>query len=507
MAAQQKAASVLQSFPFKAAVLALCVALLPLLPTQAPDVGAGGPGQEFLAKVWELLHLLFVGIAVSYGLFSRKNSADDGRAGAVAVAAEKHAATGPEPAKADARYAWRMFRDSIPPFDDEDENDVLVPGSPPGGGGGGRARSWRAPHWPVDPVVVVSTGGGGDRIGQAADAQAPLSLPVRTLKAQPAQDASAGAVETPRARRRRNSQDMAAGCARDETVLASPIPWRSRSGKLDARRPASPSSTPSPKTLSPASSLSGETLADASEEEYYAKAKRSSPYRSSSISSPPPPPPPPPPFLVHGYHPATERRAAAAKSFKEELQHHSMRGRGEDHYSLKTSSISISAYNSSNSSPAKPRSSFDGGFSSSVSVGKSVRTFRAREAAVFQDQNQELPDGAGDDRDVLDVHGSEEPYGYRAYQSIHRFQYERSGSDPILGGVVVSSDETESSDDDDDSGGGGYSTRESTPEVDENEVDKKAEEFIARFREQIRRQRIESIKKSAGSRGVKHHGK
>ncbi|PWZ54016.1 hypothetical protein Zm00014a_026825 [Zea mays] len=447
MAAQQKAASVLQSFPFKAAVLALCVALLPLLPTQAPDVGAGGPGQEFLAKVWELLHLLFVGIAVSYGLFSRKNSADDGRAGAVAVAAEKHAATGPEPAKADARYAWRMFRDSIPPFDDED--DVLVPDSPPGGGGGGRARSWRAPHRP----------------------------------------------------------DLAAGCALDETVLASPIPWRSRSGKLDARRPASPSSTPSPKRLSPASSLSGETLADASEEEYYAKAKRSSPYRSSSISSPPPPPPPPPPFLVHGYHPATERRAAAAKSFKEELQHHSMRGRGEDHYSLKTSSISISAYNSSNSSPAKPRSSFDGGFSSSVSVGKSVRTFRAREAAVFQDQNQELPDGAGDDRDVLDVHGSEEPYGYRAYQSIHRFQYERSGSDPILGGVVVSSDETESSDDDDDSGGGGYSTRESTPEVDENEVDKKAEEFIARFREQIRRQRIESIKKSAGSRGVKHHGK
>jgi hypothetical protein len=107
------------------------------------------------------------------------------------------------------------------------------------------------------------------------------------------------------------------------------------------------------------------------------------------------------------------------------------------------------------------------------------------------------------------MQGLEESYGYRAYQSIPRFQYERSVSDPILGGVAVSSDDTESSDDDD---VGGCSTRtnsprESTPEVDENEVDKKAEEFIARFREQIRRQRIESIKKSAGPRGVKRHGK
>ncbi|RCV43782.1 hypothetical protein SETIT_9G321300v2 [Setaria italica] len=509
MAAQQQAASVLQSFPFRAAVLALCVALLPLLPA-APEAGAGGAGQAFLAKACELLHLLFVGIAVSYGLFSRKNSADDGRAGF--AAAEKDAAAGPEAAKADARYAWRMFRDSIAPFDDDDEDEEL-PDSPPGGGGGGggreKMRSWSALHRPKDPVVVVSNGGGG----RSGHAQAPLSLPVRALKPQPAQDASAGGGgETPRARPRRGSQDPAASGG--ETVLPSPIPWRSRSGRLDAGRPASPSPSPSPRRLSPASSLARETLAKASEEEYYAK--RRSPYRSSSsISSPPPaPPPPPPPFLVHGYHPAVERRTAVAKSFKEELQDHSMRGRGEDHYSPDTSIFSNSAYNSNNnSSMAKPRNSFDGGgggSSSSASVGKSVRTIRAREPAPFQGQSQELPDDAGNDRDALGVHGLEESYGYRAYQSIPRFQYERSVSDPILGGVAVSSDDTESSDDDDDVGGCSTRTnspRESTPEVDENEVDKKAEEFIARFREQIRRQRIESIKKSAGPRGVKRHGK
>ncbi|XP_062200168.1 uncharacterized protein LOC133902864 [Phragmites australis] len=496
MAAQQTA-SVLQSFPFRAAVLALCVALLPLLRSQAPEgLAAGaGAGQAFLAKAWELLHLLFVGIAVSYGLFSRKNSADDGRGGV--VAADKVA----KPV-ADARYVSRMFRDSLAPFDDDD--DQAVPDSPPGGedeGGGAKVRSWSALYRPDEPVVVVTNGGGG-RSGRAADAQAPLSLPVRSLKPQPAQDANAGGGEP-----RRGSQDSAAS-AGDETVLPSPIPWRSRSERLDAGRPASPS--PSPKRISPASSSSRETLAKASEEYY---GKRRSPYKSSISSPPPAPPPPPPPFLVHGYHPAAERRTALAKSFKEELQDHSMRGRGEDHYSPNTSSFSISAYSSSNSSSAKPRSSFDGGSSSSLaSVDKSVRTFRAREAAAFQSQSEELPDDAGAGRDALGMHGSEEPYGYRAYQSVPRFQYERSGSDPILGGVAVSSDETESSDDeddDDDVGGGGgrstrESTRESTPEVDENEVDKKAEEFIARFKEQIRRQRIESIKRSAGPRGVKH---
>ncbi|KAF8689361.1 hypothetical protein HU200_041901 [Digitaria exilis] len=527
MAAQQQAASVLQSLPFRAALLALCVAVLPLLPT-APEAGAnGGPGQAFLAKACELLHLLFVGIAVSYGLFSRKNNAaDDGRAGVAADAEKDAAAAGNQTAvKADARYAWRMFRDSIAPFDD-DEEELLLPDSPPGGGGREKLRSWSSLHRPEDPVVVVSNGGG--RTGHATDAQATLSLPVRALRSQPAaaaQDANPGGGETPRSRSRRGS---ATG---EETVLPSPIPWRSRSGRrLDAEagRSESPSPSPSPRRLSPASSLARETLAKASEEEYYAPKRRSGPYRSSSsvLSPPPAPPPPPPPFLVHGYHPhpAAERRTAVAKSFKEELQDHSMRGgRGEHRYSPNTSIFSNSAYSSSssNSSTAKPRNSFDGGgggggSSSTTSVGKSVRTIRARaEPAAFQEQSQELPeDDAGDGRDAMRVHGLEESYSYdsyRAYQSIPRFQYERSVSDPILGGVAVSSDDTESSDDDDDEGGA-YSTRttnsprESTPEVDENEVDKKAEEFIARFREQIRRQRIESIKKSAEPRGVKHHG-
>ncbi|KAF0928738.1 hypothetical protein E2562_006157 [Oryza meyeriana var. granulata] len=467
-------ASLLQSFPFRAAVFVACVLLLPLFPSPQAPAGLDGRGEKFLAKVWELLHLLVVGIAVSYGLFSRRN--DAGRRGDdkdIAAAAQ---------AKADAAgYVSQMLHDSLV-FDDGGGDVVLD--SP--GVEGAKVRSWSAMHRPDEPVVVVAaTGGGGRSHAAEAQHQAPLSLPVRTLK--PQGESSDG--EPWAARPRRSSQDMpgVGGGSAHETVLPSPIPWRSRSGRFDA---SAPSPSPSPKRLSPASSLSKETLAKASED----YSRRRSPYKSS----PPAPPPPPPPFLVHGYHPPAAERRTAAKSFKEELQE-------QTSHSFSTSGYSRS---SSNSSSAKPRRSIDGSSSSSYyPVGKSVRTIRAREAVQSQSQDQPAVAVAGD---APGLHGSDsdDTYGgYRAYQSIPRFQYERGSSDPILGNVTVSS---ESSDDEDDDGDGEFSTRgnsprrESTPEVDENEVDKKAEEFIARFREQIRLQRIESIKKSAGPRGVKH---
>ncbi|VAH06349.1 unnamed protein product [Triticum turgidum subsp. durum] len=480
-----QAASVLGSFPFRAAVVALCVLLLPLLPSprvpaagEGDGGGGGGGGQAFLAKVWELLHLLFVGIAVSYGLFSRRND------GGGRVEKDAAAAAG----KADARYVSRMFQGDLV-FDDD--GDDGVPDSPAGGG----ARSWSALHHPEEPVVMVAAGGGGR--SHTAAQQAPLSLPVRALRPQDSAAPGHG-----------NGESRAQPRAHD-TVLPSPIPWRSRSGRFDA--PPTPSSpAPSPKRLSPASSMSDETLAKASEE-HATVPKRRSTYKSSISSLPPPPPPPPPPFLVHSYHPAADRRTTAAKSFKEELQDHSTRGRGDhDHYSQQSSQSFNSSSTYTNSSPATPRSSFDGSSSSpsSPSVGRSVRTIRPREGIQPKIQEVTDEDEAGNAPDSS--HGSEEPYGYREYQAVPRFQYERRSSDPILGIVAVSSDETESSDDDED-GVGAYSTRTNspresppTPEVDENEVDKKAEEFIARFREQIRLQRIASIKKSAGPRGLKH---
>ncbi|CAA0387637.1 unnamed protein product [Arabidopsis thaliana] len=53
----------------KSVLFALFLLALPLFPSQAPDF----VGETVLTKFWELIHLLFVGIAVAYGLFSRRN--------------------------------------------------------------------------------------------------------------------------------------------------------------------------------------------------------------------------------------------------------------------------------------------------------------------------------------------------------------------------------------------------------------------------------------------------
>lgn len=53
----------------KSVLFALFLLALPLFPSQAPDF----VGETVLTKFWELIHLLFIGIAVAYGLFSRRN--------------------------------------------------------------------------------------------------------------------------------------------------------------------------------------------------------------------------------------------------------------------------------------------------------------------------------------------------------------------------------------------------------------------------------------------------
>ncbi|CAL9006591.1 unnamed protein product [Prunus brigantina] len=61
--------SYMMHFLFKALFFALVIMVLPLFPSQAPDF----INHTILTKFWELIHLVFIGIAVSYGLFSRRN--------------------------------------------------------------------------------------------------------------------------------------------------------------------------------------------------------------------------------------------------------------------------------------------------------------------------------------------------------------------------------------------------------------------------------------------------
>ncbi|KAL4360485.1 hypothetical protein GQ457_04G039440 [Hibiscus cannabinus] len=53
----------------KSLFVAFLLIAIPLFPSQAPEF----TNQTELNKFWELLHLLFIGIAVSYGLFGRRN--------------------------------------------------------------------------------------------------------------------------------------------------------------------------------------------------------------------------------------------------------------------------------------------------------------------------------------------------------------------------------------------------------------------------------------------------
>ncbi|CAK9188246.1 unnamed protein product [Ilex paraguariensis] len=56
------------NFLCKSLIIVLVLVVIPLFPSQAPEFIR----QSIITKFWELLHLLFIGIAVSYGLFSRK---------------------------------------------------------------------------------------------------------------------------------------------------------------------------------------------------------------------------------------------------------------------------------------------------------------------------------------------------------------------------------------------------------------------------------------------------
>ncbi|WOL10212.1 hypothetical protein Cni_G18966 [Canna indica] len=443
------------------------VALLPLFPSQAPDF----VGESVFNRVWELLHLLFVGIAVSYGLFSRRNADAD---------FDKE-----PPQKDDSPRSFVLQMLHVPSVFDNDDDEV---GSPLGGVDESKIQSWSSQYHRNEPAVVVASGGStGNHVTVK-----PLSLPVRSLK--PHNEDSRSSNQVDGSFRSANGVNEIANSrngSKESVVLPSPIPWTSRSGRMETKveqvvgntsaAPPPPSSspvpavdadkglsrtpsfrsppvsaaaarasstTPSPKRLSPSPSLSPGTMKP-----------------TSIFKSPPPPAPPPPPppaYLVHGYgyQPATERKATA-RSFMDELKDMSRRGR-EDWQSTDDIDPPVS----------KPRSSIDGS-----SVGRSVRTVRAKEVRSAG------MDGAS-----------------RARHEQSEFKYVEPAKPPSK--PKYTADDSESDVDEVAEPSAKEEVANSATEggAEKNEVDKKADEFIAKFREQIRLQRIESIKRSTRQR-------
>ncbi|KFK35245.1 hypothetical protein AALP_AA5G259500 [Arabis alpina] len=92
----------------KSVLFALFLLALPLFPSQAPDF----IGETVFNKFWELIHLLFVGIAVAYGLFSRRNLESESELRTSRVVVDESSLS----------YVSRIFQVSSV-FDNDDELD------------------------------------------------------------------------------------------------------------------------------------------------------------------------------------------------------------------------------------------------------------------------------------------------------------------------------------------------------------------------------------------------
>ncbi|PIA28727.1 hypothetical protein AQUCO_06700031v1 [Aquilegia coerulea] len=533
-------------FYYKAFSVAIVLVILPLFPSQAPEF----INQTIFTRSWELVHLLFVGIAVSYGLFSRRN-----------FETEKE-----NQLKIDSTqtYMSRILQVSNV-FDDE--IDI------PFGSNENNAQTWNSNYFRGEPVVVV------EEETPVLDEQSntisnvgkkPLFLPVRSLRSSVSDSDSvesigesieslgslsrsaSGSKNGSEKTRSREFGDLdpldLEEKLKESVVLPSPIPWRSRSGRLEmkeeisevnpppytlppsvdepefdqhefqsfpspVRRSSQANSTsPSPKRHSPSPSVSPELRGKNIED--LGKKKKNA-YKSS----PPPPPPLPTPIsrkspsflsnsrsVENGF---PSERKVVKKSFKDELK--DVRRSGTEEFP-RVAEFGSGALKSE----ANNRSHFE-----ASSIGKSVRTFRGSES-IAESKNyrefEERMDMKSEkrlkevDREYMDK-PKRKPGGFnqqptstdnqpRATPKPTLPKYHKKEKKRLAQKVILESEEYSSSEADDSQGGSdteqAASDSVSDSGRDPNEVDKKADEFIAKFREQIRLQRIESIKRSSG---------
>lgn len=527
-------------FLYKALIVIIFLVLLPLFPSQAPEF----INQTIFTRSWELLHLVFVGIAVSYGLFSRRNEET-----------EKENNN----SKFDNAHSYvSRFLEVSSVFDDEAEI--------PSGSAENKVQTWSSQYYRNEPVVVVA------REHSVLDEQRstgdkPLLLPVRSLNPRlpdPGTTISANESESrgsfglnSRSSSKLSSKRFSGNTNRsrngelggldhvkleeklmDNVVLPSPIPWRSRSGRMEVKeeldspplyplptsmedpevnwvesrssrsqmtqssRPNSNTSSPklsSPRKLSPSPSMLSAESQGKSAEDIVRK-------KSFYKSSPPPAPPPPPPPRI--------RKSSALKpsssfvsngvSFEKELR----RTFTSEHFSRSGGESLMRRVNSG--LEVKPRSQVDG-----LSTGKSFRATEAGETETGAWRGMDFGEDAMLGFDPSSF-WTEKPNldSFPVMSNPTFMEYSEEEKEDFVDPMnMVSEEDTETEDDETggdfmgaeigrspDSGASSNNEEATSSSVSDGgpDVDRKAGEFIAKFREQIRLQRIESIKKSSG---------
>ncbi|XP_015691974.1 uncharacterized protein LOC102701168 [Oryza brachyantha] len=358
----------------KAVLFAVVVALLPLLPTnQAP-------------RIWELPHILLLGLIISYGVFGQRNADAE-------VAAVSAKTVDDESVES---YVSQMMQG---PLVFDQEND----GGEADGAGKEGIQAWSSKYFPDDPLVVVADADTGSNTVKGDVNDKPLLLPVRKLK--PATEESATVME-----------DFSDGIEEEEE--SGFLVPKARYGGVREHAIPSPSSVlDADLTLSPC----------------------------SPPLLPPPPPPPPPPSLGSG----RGLQRAKARSFNDYGRVGSQSGSDGGHNFRSRSAIQAS------------RSTFSTlpfDFDEQVSADELEKKVAASDISSFSSDGM-VTDGE-DDNDK----------------------------------EIVNSEEEEDDVDDDDEDGELFelATRPAPEELEavEDEVDRKADEFIAKFREQIRMQRV-----------------
>ncbi|KAG2325442.1 hypothetical protein Bca52824_008170 [Brassica carinata] len=292
-------------FLCKSVLLGMFILALPLFPSQAPDF----VGETVLTKLWELIHLLFVGIAVAYGLFSRRNVESNVESRMSCVD------------ESSLSYVSRILQVSSV-FDHEEEEELLESSSlvvkemnKSEYGETNQVQAWNSRYFQGRSKVVVARpayGLDGHVVHQS------LGLPVRSLRSGLRDNA---ALDD-------NEKAEEESLADDEVMAAAPSssPWhsspemmamgddytsnlqplsvdetrfttRSSRSSVSSSSSSSSSSSHDQNRFSPSRSVSGESLNSNVEELDKEKSLQGS-SRSSSPSLPPSPPLSPSPELV-----------------------------------------------------------------------------------------------------------------------------------------------------------------------------------------------------------------
>ncbi|KAI3918751.1 hypothetical protein MKX01_042071 [Papaver californicum] len=217
-------------FIYKAVVVSIVLVLLPLFPSQAPEF----VNQTIPDRSWELVHLLFVGIAVSYGLFSRRNVDN------VETTRENNNHSKVENTQA---YMSRMLSVSSV-FDDDFENPSL---SSDDNVNNHLVQTWNSRYLRGESNILVAqeeNSGFDEQINHRRNVSVqPLLLPVRSLRSQMPDSHSVEYQEEYIDESIHGNvngviDDLGGPLDLDEikmnghSVLPSPIPWRSRSGRM-----------------------------------------------------------------------------------------------------------------------------------------------------------------------------------------------------------------------------------------------------------------------------------